>query len=149
MNKIVFSTDEQYTRPIITLYGQQALIDSGADIPACNDAGLLKSEFKAREIILPEKPSVNGVGKEKIYGRIFDVEIFKVNDLVYPHIKFFVPDDPGFKTTFLLSASMFYGLSCTIDFEKHRFEIVVPDNQQLIRNVIFETDGEKNFLICQ
>ena len=27
MNKIVFSTDEQYTRPIITLYGQQALID--------------------------------------------------------------------------------------------------------------------------
>ena len=30
MNKIVFSTDEQYTRPIITLYEQQALIDSGS-----------------------------------------------------------------------------------------------------------------------
>ena len=149
MNKIVFSTDEQFTRPIITLYGQQALIDSGADIPACNDADFLISAFNAQEVILPEKPSVNGVGKEKVFGRIFDVDMFIMKELMYPHLKFFVPDEPGFKTTFLLSASMFYGLVCTIDYEKHRYVIVVPDGQQLVRNVIFKADGEKNFLICQ
>ncbi|MCR5651015.1 MAG: hypothetical protein K6F86_07535 [Lachnospiraceae bacterium] len=149
MKKIVFSTDKNYTRPIITLYGQQALFDSGADIPSCNDAEFLISEFNAKEIELPVKPFVHGVGKDKVYGRIFDVEMFKIKELMYPHLRIFVPDEPGFKTTFLLSASMFYGLSCTIDFKNSALEIVVPDEQQLVRNVIFETDGEKYFLICQ
>lgn len=149
MRKISFSTDKNYTRPIITLYGQQALFDSGADIPSCNDAELLISEFNAKEIILPQKPSVHGVGSEKVFGRIFDVEMFEVKELMYPHLKFFVPDEPGFKTTFLLSASMFYGLTCTIDFNCKSLEIVVPDDQQLVRNVIFKADGEKYFLVCQ
>lgn len=73
MRKISFSTDKNYTRPIITLYGQQALFDSGADIPSCNDAEFLISEFNAKEVELPTKPFVHGVGNDVVYGRIFDV----------------------------------------------------------------------------
>lgn len=149
MKKIVFSTNRNFTRPIISLYGQQALFDSGSDIPACSDAELLITELYAKEVELPEKPSVHGIGKDEIYGRIFDVETFEVKDLIYPHLKIFVPDEPGFKTTFLLSASMFYGLTCTVDFKYNKLEIIVPDGQQLVRNVIFESDGKKHFLICQ
>ena len=56
MNKIVFSTDEQFTRPIITLYGQQALIDSGADIPACNDADFLSQHLMLKKLYYQKNP---------------------------------------------------------------------------------------------
>lgn len=147
MKKIHFSIDKNFTRPIITLYGQQALFDSGSDIPACSDADFLVEALGAKEIILPKRASVHGIGKNVVFGRIFDVEMFEMKELMYPHLKMFVPDEPGFKTTFLLSASMFYGLTCAINFQKSVLEILVPDEQQLIRNVIFDSDGEKHFLI--
>lgn len=74
-------------------------------------------------------------------GCLFELEVFEFGDLIYPHLHMFVPDKPEFEATFLISASMFYGLICEIDYYRHRLTITIPDEKSNVLNARFEKDG--------
>ena len=143
MQQYTFKTSKINTRPVIRVYENlTAVIDTGADIPVCSNADVLVERFRAQEIILPNK-GIEAVGiGGSVKGRIFRVKGFELGPLTYPELNFFVPNEPTMSTIFLLSASMFTGLICEVNFKDHYFKITLPDDEQTVRLVSFEKDGE-------
>lgn len=98
--------------------------------------------FNAQELTISDKPvETNGIGG-KIEGRVFRVKGFELGPLTYPELNFFVPKEPTMSSIFLFSASMFNNLICEVDFKNHYFKITLPDDEQAVRLVTFEKDGE-------
>ena len=143
MQQYTFKTSQNNTRPTIRVYENlSAVIDTGADIPVCADANVLVERFGAREQIIPDE-SIETIGiGGNIRGRIFRVKGFELGPLIYPELNFFVPNKPTMTTTFLFSSSMFSNLICEVDFKNHYFRITLPDDEQTVRLVTFEKDGE-------
>ena len=143
MQEYTFKTSHKSTRPVIVVYGGlTAVIDTGADIPLCSSAEVLLNEFGAKELKLPGKQiETHGIGG-KVKGRIFVVSEFQLGPLIYPNLKFFVPDRTTMRDTFLLSASMFEGMILEIDLKNHYFKVTLPDDEQGVRLVSFNKDGE-------
>ncbi|MBQ9503922.1 MAG: hypothetical protein IJU93_02835 [Lachnospiraceae bacterium] len=143
MQQYTFKTSKSNTRPVIRIYENlSAVIDTGADIPVCSDANVLIERLGANEISIPGKV-IETVGiSGSVRGRIFRVKGFELGPLIYPELNFFVPDDPTMSSTFLLSASMFNGLICEVNFKDHYFRITLLDDEQTVRLVSFEKDGE-------
>ena len=143
MQEYLFRTLQDSTRPVIQV-GEHltAVIDTGADIPVCSNAKMLVSKYGAVEIKLPrENKRPRGIGG-KIPGKVYMVKSFTVGPLTYPNIKFFVPDHPTMDDNFLFSASMFEGMILEIDLKNHYFKITLPDDEQNVRLVSFDKDGE-------
>jgi len=143
MQSYVFRTLNDSTRPTIQIGNHlTAVIDTGADIPVCSEASVLTSQYHAVEIRIPgELLKPRGISGT-ITGKTFLIKDFVVGPLVYPQMKFFVPNRPTMDDTFLLSASMFSGLICEMDFKNHYFKITLPDDEQLVRLVSFDKHGE-------
>ena len=149
MRQFTLKTDTAYTRPHVDVHGKlTALIDSGADIPMCSNAMLLMSEFNAFEIPIPSSATVSGISGD-VSGRVFELEYFQFGDLIYPHIHMFVPDRPGFKAHFLISASMMTGLICETDYLNHKVTITIPDGQDVVRHAHFVSEGEHFVFVCE
>ena len=129
------------TRPIVKVYsGFDALIDTGADIPMCFiSEEVLRTRFYASEIPLPEGTSVHGIGGDAA-GRVFQFREFVLGELVFPNIRFFLPNKP-LSTHFLISASMLNGLDYEIRNSEKRIYISIPEGESNIRKVQFLKNG--------
>lgn len=146
MKEIKLDLLRWYSRPVIKLYGVEALIDTGAEIPVFSlEEQVLRRLFNAE--LLLKNGSVRGFGGE-FRGSIYQLYDFRIEELYYPKIRVLVPNDlsNGF-FRMILSASMFHNLSCNIDFKNHQLTIVVPDNESLQRDIrVLDGQGREHIL---
>ena len=146
MKEIKLDLLRWYSRPVIKLYGVEALIDTGAEIPVFSlSEHELKRLFNAE--LLLKRGAVRGFGGE-FTGAVYRLYDFRIDELYYPKMKVLVPDDlsNGF-FRMILSASMFHNLSCNIDFKNHQLSIVVPENESLRRDIrVLDSQGNEHIM---
>ena len=130
MARIEIPTLEKYQRPIIRLYKQRALIDTGAVIPMLSfEPEELQERFAVKLIL--DNQFIGGIGGQSM-GSVYRLEEFKVGDIVYAPFDAFVPRDPILKYPILLSAPMFNGMFYGFDTTENKF-IIETKNAPLKR----------------
>ena len=108
MPQITIPMLKKYQRPIIKLYGLNALIDTGAVIPMLSiSAELVEEKFKATKLL--EKHTIGGISGES-YGDVYRLKDFKIGEITYTVFDAFVPYEPSLKYPILLGAPLFYGM---------------------------------------
>ena len=147
MNEFILELDKNSTRPICRLDNNlSALIDTGADIPLCSDSETLKEFYKARLIKHCNQDEAPKGVSESLPSDLYDVEIFRLGDIIYPHLRVFVPYKAVFTTDFIISVSMLYDLTCSFDFSSHTLKVIIPDGQNNIRNAKYDKEGNSFIL---
>jgi len=131
-------------RPVIDLYGNAALIDTGAIIPMVYFPGeLLKLAWNAELVI--SDVEIGGIGG-KTKGDIYTLHNFIVGDFCFDALDVFVSNTRDTRYTYLLSATMFYGTNFSfnlIDKENQTFTVEIPDSIPLHRDFrIKDLDGK-------
>ena len=125
-----------YERPIVQLYGLNALIDTGAMVPVFSlPVSVLVRTFGATLSL--DGAEVGGFGG-KCRGRVYSLKDFRVGVLLFETLEAFVPDVPVTKHPFLLSASMFYGTAYTFDTVNFRFSVRIPDGMSRSRKFVLK-----------
>ena len=121
MARIAIPMLKKFQRPIIELYGFNALIDTGAVIPMFSvPVTTVKEKFSAEKIL--EKHSIGGIGGES-YGDVYRIDEFCVGELVYAPFDVFVPIEPNLKYPILLGAPLFHGMFYGFDTTENQFII--------------------------
>ena len=140
---------ENMSRPMISdYYGGLALIDTGAEIPVCTlPPSILVSEFNAT--LRVERTSITGFGGND-YGSVYNLEMLRFKDLIYPNIPVFVPENKdALSFRWILSAAMFDHLEYTLNMKDYTITINIPDDESNIRNLrIHDKDG-KLHVLCE
>lgn len=142
------------SKPIVSVHGMYALIDTGADIPVCClSETVIKTVFNGKRVL--SRCSFNSFGNP-VYGEIYTFEMFRVGDLMFPNMHIFVVPESVFLGDtkrvplfyFILSSSMFHGLIYEIDTVNSKLNVTVPDNQSTTRNLLIKQEnGELSVLI--
>ena len=135
----------EFQKPVLSLYGANALLDTGTDIPVCYYSGILTQYFHAKKVAAALSIGTFG---ENVTGDVYEVPLFQIGDLSFPGLRFFVPTAVhASEFLFILSASMFDKLIYEIDKENDWLTIRVPDNESLERHIIlYDKDGNKHVL---
>ncbi|MBR2214778.1 MAG: hypothetical protein IJ849_03340 [Selenomonadaceae bacterium] len=122
MARIEIPLIKEYQRPIIELYDEWTLIDTGAIVPiiSLRPKKIIK-EFSGE--LKKANVQVGGLGGES-NGDVYQIPEFKIGEnLVYSPFEVFVPHAPFLKFPFLLSATMFYGMNYAINTMDTQFVI--------------------------
>lgn len=133
MLRISFSLSKRITRPAIKLGNVLALIDTGAEIPVWT------SDFTNFKLCFPdavlkiESAPLRGFG-EIVYCPVYTCTL-KVGDLIYYDMPVMLYRMKNVAYQLILSASMFYELSYTIDNINKQLIIEVPAGQSLLRRL--------------
>ena len=86
---------KKYQRPIIRLYGQNALIDTVAVIPMLSiSSDWAEEKFGAEKIL--ERHVIGGIGGES-FGDVYRLKDFRIGELTYSIFDAFVPYEPSLK----------------------------------------------------
>ena len=121
-------------RPVINLYGNEAIIDTGAVIPMISlSPELITLAWKAK--LVKEDIEIGGIGG-LCKGNVYELHDFRVGELIFDTLDVFVADKPDIKYSFLLSATMFYNMNFSfdmIDENNQSFTVKIPDNIPLHR----------------
>ena len=116
---------KEYQRPIIELYDNWAMIDTGAVIPVLSmHPKKVQQEFSGK--IIKEGLPIGGIGGEST-GDVYRLPEFIVGGLKYSPFEVFVPRQPLMKFPILLSATMFYGMDYTVKNSTGEFVIDTGD----------------------
>lgn len=125
-----------HQRPVIDLYGAEAIIDTGAIIPMTSySPELVTLAWKATPKLLGT--SIGGIGGES-RGDVYTLYNFQVGDLIFDELDVFIPYEPDVTYSFLLSATMFHGM-------KIDFDLTVDENQSFIVNIPENVDLHRKF----
>ena len=135
-------------RPVVLLYGNEALIDTGAVIPMISlSPELIKLAWNAELLLADTK--IGGIGGTS-KGDVYTLHNFKVGDITFDSLDVFVPYKPDTKYMFLLSSTMFYGMNFSfdmIDKDNQSFTVRIPDEISLHRT--FEIKSLEGKLYAQ
>ena len=122
-------------RPVIKLYGNDAIIDTGAVIPMVSlSPELVKLAWNAE--LVKENIEIGGIGG-KAEGDIYTLHNFEIYGFKFNNLDVFIPKIPDTKYIYLLSCTMFYGTDFSFDMinkDNQSFTINIPDNVNLNRN---------------
>ena len=137
-----------FRRPVIKLYGENALIDTGAIVPVISvPVELMKLAWSAT--LIKEGVEIGGIGGQS-QGDIYALKNFCVGDLVFDKIEVFVPHIPDTQFKYLLSATMFHNTKYSFDVQNtdnQIFTVQVPENEPLHR--VFEVKDLEGKLYIQ
>ena len=124
MKKIVLPLSENSKRPVITVMGLEALVDTGAELSVFNmSSNVFERLFEYKD---KSKSGVTGYGGE-CYGTKYIVKTLKIgNEITLSDVPFFVPDTPTTEHILVLAATAFEGTIYEIDTLEHRLTISIP-----------------------
>lgn len=110
---------QDYQRPVVEIYENWALIDTGAVVPVFSlHPKQVKKEFHG-ELAKSSIP-IGGIGGNSM-GDVYRLPSFSIDRLVYAPFEVFVPRKPLLNFPFLLPATMFFGMDYTIKNSSHEF----------------------------
>ena len=112
---------KEYQRPIVELYNDWALIDTGAVIPVLSlHPKKVEESFSGKKI--KDGVRIGGFGGDSD-GDVYRIPEFRIGELAYSPFEAFVPHAPLLKFPLLLSATMFYGMNYAINTIEGKFVI--------------------------
>ena len=79
-----------------------------------------------------DKGFIGGFGGNEV-GSVYSIKNFKIGDLIFNNFEVFVPKYPRLQYPFLLSATLFYGMSYEFDTINCNFIVKMNDEQNLER----------------
>lgn len=146
MRQMTLDLDKSQQRPVVMLgNGLKALLDTGAYIPVWvgGERTLIEglgAEFVKRNV------SFTGFGGTA-YGNLYKVTI-QVGDLLYPNMHIIASNDFDVPFHIILSATMFSHMVYEIDDYNHKFNISVPDQESVVRNLCIVDRNGKPYVLC-
>ena len=125
MARIEIPMLKEYQRPIIELYDEWALIDTGAIVPVLSmRPKRIEKEFSGRNV--KQGTQIGGLGGDS-EGDVYRLPEFRIGELVYAPFEVFVPRVPLLRFPLLLSATMFYGMNYALNTMDGNFVIETGD----------------------
>lgn len=131
MKEFSIPLKKNYERPVIELYNLPALIDTGAVTPVFSIFPTIFEKYFDSKLIL-ENGSISGFGGQET-GSVYSIKNFQVGELIFNDFEVFVPREPKVKFPFLLSATLFYGMSYEFDTMNGNFIVRMKDEQSFER----------------
>ena len=122
-----------------------AMIDTGSVFPVwCAPEDALK-ELGGEK--LKDSVTFGGFGG-KAEGKLYEIPLFQLGQLIYPHLNIIVHPDTSFVSSFILPATMFNNLIYEINNKTHRLNITVPDDESNVRNLTIKDDNGRLHVFC-
>lgn len=146
MKQMTLQLDSRQQRPVVRLKnGLRALLDTGAYIPVWTDDEDILVENLGASLITKDV-SFSGFGGEA-RGNLYKVSI-NVGELYYPNMTIIVNQDLDTPFNLILSATMFQNLIYEVDDKNHRMNIMIPDEESMVRNLRIEDSGGQIHILC-
>ena len=146
MKQMTLQLDSRQQRPVVRLKnGLRALLDTGAYIPVWTDDEDILVENLGASIITKDV-SFSGFGGEA-RGNLYKVSL-NVGELYYPNMTIIVNQDLDTPFNLILSATMFQNLIYEVDDKNHRMNIMIPDEESMVRNLRIEDSGGQIHILC-
>ena len=146
MKQMTLQLDSRQQRPVVRLKnGLRALLDTGAYIPVWTDDEDILVENLGASLITKDV-SFSGFGGEA-RGNLYKVSL-NVGELYYPNMTIIVNQDLDTPFNLILSATMFQNLIYEVDDKNHRMNIMVPDEESMVRSLRIEDSGGQIHILC-
>lgn len=145
MKQITLTLDTKQQRPVISFgNGLRALLDTGAYIPVWTDDEDVLVDKMGAELV-SKNVSFTGFGGTAT-GNLYKVSL-QVGELYYPNMSIVANQDLDTPFNLILSATMFQNLIYEVDDKNHMFNVQIPDEESMVRNLrIEDTEGEIHIL---
>ncbi len=134
-------------RPVIYLpewHKFDAMLDTGALFPVWVDEETALADLGAE--CVSDDVTFSGIGGA-VNGRMYILPFLKIGELVYPNLPI-VAYHMDLPCQMLLSATMFSHLRYEIDDENHMLNVMVPDTQSCVRNMIIKDKDGHLHVLC-
>ncbi len=146
MKQMTLQLDSRQQRPVVRLKnGLRALLDTGAYIPVWTDDEDILVENLGASLITKDV-SFSGFGGEA-RGNLYKVSL-NVGELYYPNMTIIVNQDLDTPFNLILSATMFQNLIYEVDDKNHRMNIMIPDEESMVRSLRIEDSGGQIHILC-
>ena len=146
MKQMTLQLDSRQQRPVVRLKnGLRALLDTGAYIPVWTDDEDILVENLGASLIAKDV-SFSGFGGEA-RGNLYKVSL-NVGELYYPNMTIIVNQDLDTPFNLILSATMFQNLIYEVDDKNHRMNIMIPDEESMVRSLRIEDSGGQIHILC-
>ena len=89
----------------------------------------------------------NGVTKKLLWTDLYKVSL-NVGELYYPNMTIIVNQDLDTPFNLILSATMFQNLIYEVDDKNHRMNIMIPDEESMVRSLRIEDSGGQIHILC-
>lgn len=120
-------------------YGIDAMIDSGALFPIWVEDEELLVEMGGTMVL--EEAEFGGFGGSA-KGKLYKIPYIKIGALTFPNFHI-IACKMNLPCQMLMSATMFRNLIYEIDDYNHKFNVTIPDDQSVVRNlVIWDSQGQ-------
>lgn len=131
MKEFSIPLKKDYQRPVIELYNLSTLIDTGAVIPVFSMEVPNIQKYFETKLILDDGyiGGFDGIVK----GSVYSIKNFQVGELIFNDFEVFVPKKPRLQYSFLLSATLFFGMEYTFDMINNNFIVRMKDEQKFER----------------
>jgi len=146
MKQMTLQLDSRQQRPVVRLKnGLRALLDTGAYIPVWTDDEDILVENLGASLITKDV-SFSGFGGDA-RGNLYKVSL-NVGELYYPNMTIIVNQDLDTPFNLILSATMFQNLIYEVDDKNHRMNIMIPDEESMVRSLRIEDSGGQIHILC-
>lgn len=146
MRQVTLRLAADVERPVVIVGGNMtALLDTGAYIPVWTDEESILTE-KLGAVLQKKGISFTGYGGTAV-GNLYQVTL-KVGMLTYPNMSIIANQDLDTPFNLILSATMFRGLIYEVDDVNHFFNISIPDNESMVRNLRIVEENGRIHVLC-
>ena len=146
MRQVTLRLAADVERPVVIVSGNMtALLDTGAYIPVWTDEESILTE-KLGAVLQKKGISFTGYGGTAV-GNLYQVTL-KVGTLTYPNMSIIANQDLDTPFNLILSATMFRGLIYEVDDVNHFFNISIPDNESMVRNLRIVEENGRIHVLC-
>lgn len=146
MKEIYINLNENYHRPMISLYNKLTLIDTGAVIPVISmNKTVLDILFSAKPV--KDNVSIGGFGGGRSKGSIYSLRDFYIQSLHFKTLECFVPYEPSKDFSIILSAPLFYYTD--YEFKPREHKLVIKVSEDKMSNNEFFIKDVKNKICVQ
>lgn len=144
-DEFVLNLNKKWERPVVREKELNVLIDTGALIPMTTlSENILVELYNAKKVL--DNVTISGIGGNdgECKGKVYVLELFKLGTLSYPNLHIFVPDNRHvIEFDFLVSATMLNNLIIQFDFKNGNMLVRVPDDEQLVKNLVLKDRNGK------
>lgn len=147
MNQFTLPLREEFQRPVIYLseLNLDAMLDTGSIFPVwCTKEAILR-ELGGEKI--DDAFPFGGFGGMTT-GKLYSLPVFRLGNLVYPHMKIIACEYPSMTWPLILPATMFNHLIYEINNKTHRLNITVPDDESISRNLTIKDENGHLRVFC-
>lgn len=145
MQQMIMNLDDEQQRPVVILGdGLTALLDTGAYVPVWVGSEDILVKHLGAKFIKGNVP-LSGFGGVTS-GNMYQVTI-QVGKLTFPNMHIIANSELVSPFNMILSATMFNNLIYEINDKNHKFTVMIPDGESMVRNLrIIDSNGRLSVL---